>query len=200
MSCRRVRPRTTFLVPALSLIILSSQVVILAQHKEYAGIVLHSPVTSQTAIRFYAQSNGDVLQEPLVIRPVEPSDPRLNTAPITEDGQTTFVSEDEMSQLLKKLAQSDLHWKESKKVKAIEPYRGPNRFDDRSDDLDIEVVTLAGTAQAKVKPTETCETLGQLNLALQTPRALLEFQAFRHWDGCEVPGFDFIRWQSLNRH
>jgi hypothetical protein len=178
----------------LALMTTASAAVMLAQQLAYKGFVLKSPVGNDTAVRFFYYSGGDFFQEPLIFRPVEQEDPHLNTALPAKEGWITFLAFDEMSQLMQVLAQSNLPWKESRKAKVFGPFRLP---DEISVSMDIEVISSMGTASAKLSPTMICETLGPLDSTLKTQRALLEFQHFRSFYGCQVPGFKFLEYQQL---
>lgn len=157
------------------------------QAKARNDFVLSTPVGSASGIRFFYYSGGDVIPGPLILRPVQQGSPQLNTATAGKDELTTYVSFDEMSRVMARLTQMDLQWKESKKVQRFEPF---SIFDEPSDKLDIEVVSSNGTAKAKLDGSLACQKLGALDSVFQTHRALLEFQAFRHWMGCEISGFN----------
>src|SRR5258706_4354910 len=103
---------------ALSLIIVLTPSVVRSKQKEYKGFVLTSPVGPDSAVRIF-YSSGDVVSEPLVFRPVEQKSPLLNTAIWGKEGWTTYVTFDEMSQLMAQLAQLSLSWKESTKLKVL---------------------------------------------------------------------------------
>jgi hypothetical protein len=161
----------------------------------------NTPPDENTAIRFfYNPSDSDYFHVPLVFRAVKHDDSRLNSAPILEEGRTAFISFTEMSDLLKGLANSDLHWQESETVQALGPYkkigylgRKGNTMVFRAEDgysvMAIWVVHSKGTAKAILAPKGICVTLKPLDSALKTPRTLWEFQIFRMNYSCKVQGF-----------
>ena len=151
-------------------------------------VVLNSPVNENTAVRFFYQPvPSDVFHFPLVFRPVGEADPRLNTAPMREEGRTAYISFAEMRALLDKLAQADLTWQESEKVEALGSYK---TIEDRND-MEVFVTCSKGTARALIAPKAICKSLTPLDDALKTPRALWELQIFRLNYNCKVPGFPY---------
>ncbi len=168
--------------------------IVLSQPKRHADFVLNAPVGSSTGIRFFYYSGGDVVDGPLIIRPVEQGSPRVNTAAAAKDDLITYVLFNEMSQLMERLTQLDLPWKESKKV---EPFRPFSIMDEPSVKADIEVVTSAGTAKVKLDPRSACDKLAIMDSAFQTRRALLEFQEFRNQMGCKVSGFNHLEYMQM---
>jgi hypothetical protein len=179
-----------YMTLVLCLIIAVTTSAVRAEQKEYKGFVLTSPVENYSVVRIFYYS-GDVIDGPLVFRPVEQNSPSLNSALWTKEGWTTYVSFDEMSQLMARLAQLNLSWKESKKPKALEPFKIP--LEDPIN-VDIEVVSSTGTAKAKLSPTMLCEKLKLLDSALRTYRALWELRHFRVFHGCQIPGFNFFEY------
>jgi hypothetical protein len=164
-----------------------------AQPKRYAGFVLNAPVGSDTGIRWYYYSGGDVLDGPLIFRPVGQGSPRLNTVTGAQE-LITYISFDEMSQLMERLTQLDLRWKESKKTEKLRPF---SIFDEPSVNVDIEVVDSAGTAKVKLNGSLACEKLAALDSVFQTRRALLEFQELRFQMNCKVSGFNHLEYMQM---
>lgn len=146
------------------------------------------PADKAIAIRFFYHPPGDYFHFPLIFRPVDEADPRLNTAPMTTEGRTAYISIAEMRQLIEGLSHSDLSWQESEKVEALGGYRG---LRDGSESMEILVVCSKGTARANLDPKKICKTLAPLDAALKAPRALWEFQGFRLNYGCKIPGFKY---------
>jgi hypothetical protein len=175
---------------ALSLIIALTPSVVRSKQKEYKGFVLTSPVGPDSAVRIF-YSSGDVVSEPLVFRPVDQKSPLLNTALWAKEGWTSYVTFDEMSQLMAQLAQLNLSWKESRKLKVL-PFKIPI---ESPENVVIEVVSTMGTANTKLNPTLICERLKPLDPALRTYRALWELRHFRVFNGCQIPGFNFFEFQ-----
>jgi hypothetical protein len=189
-----LRNKTILRAVIFTLMIPGSASVLLSQQKGYKGFILNSPVGDDTAIRLSYYGGGDVIQAPLIFRPAQPGNTRLNTALATMEGWNTYVSFDEMAQLMQALARSNLAWKESKKVKSLEHFKEP---DEISDNVRIEVVSPMGTARAKISSTKICEDLKPLNSALTTERGLWEFQSFLVFLNCKIPGFDFLKYRHI---
>jgi len=147
---------------------------------------LDCPGDDTTAIRFFYDT-GDYFHFPLIFRAVPKGDSRFNTAPMGFEGRTAYVSKGEMRQLLKELAQSDLPWQVSGKVRPLGSFK---EIQSSTDTMEILVVCSKETASAKFDPTKICDTLAPLDTAFKTPRALSEFQGFRLNYGCQVPGFN----------
>jgi len=148
--------------------------------------VLKAPVDENTAIRFFYQPAGDYFHFPLVFRSVDPKDPRLNTAPMTTEGRTAYISLSEMQELMQALSHLRLSWQESARVELLESFRKLKI----TDTMVITAVSSDGRAIANLNPKKICETFKPLDSALKTPRALWEFQGFRLNYGCKVPGFE----------
>lgn len=164
-----------------------------AQPKRHNDFVLNAPVGSDTGMRWYYYSGGDVLDGPLIFRPIEQGSPRLNT--VTGDQElVTYVLFDEMSKLMQRLTQLDVRWKESKKTEKLRPF---SIFDEPSVNVDIEVVNSAGTAKVKLNRALACEKLAALDSVFQTRRALLEFQEFRFQMDCTVSGFNHLEYMQM---
>jgi hypothetical protein len=145
-------------------------------------------VNEKTAVRFCDTDEEEYFHVPLIFRAVKTGDGRLNTAPIiSREGRTAFVTVEELRQLVQSLARSSLSWHDSNEVESLK-WKPPL---DCFDGMDILVVCLNGSANSKIPPNKICETLQALDPTLQTPRALWEFQLFRHGYGCKVPGFNF---------
>lgn len=148
--------------------------------------VLGSSVNDNTAVRFFFDS-GNYFHAPLIFRVVAPNDPRLNTAPMLQEGRTAYISVPEMQRLLQGLQSMGLSWKESKKqiefgdaTKILPVFYG----------LSVVVVSSKGTAESGIDLGKICENLAPLDPALTTPRALWEFQVFRTEYNCKVPGLN----------
>lgn len=157
--------------------------------------LVNCPADKETAIRFFYNPPGDYFHFPLIFRPVEEADPRLNTAPMTVEGRIAYIPMVEMQQLLQGLSHSDdLSWQESEKVESLGGYR---ELRGGSDSMEILVVCSKGTARATLVLKKICKTLAPLDAAFETPRALWEFQAFRIGYRCKVPaGFETGKYRS----
>jgi len=148
--------------------------------------LLKTPGDEETAVRIYYNPPGDAFHFPLVFRVVKAGDPRLKTAPVLLEGQTAYITGDEMRNLLQGLDRADLFWRISEKVEALGSYHHL-----LIGGVEFRVVSPKGTAVARLDPKKLCTTLQPLDRALRTPRALWEFQLFRVQDGCKVPGFNY---------
>lgn len=151
--------------------------------------LLGCPVDQATAVRFFYNPEGtNYLHGPLVLRVVPAGDPRLNTAPMTNQGRTAYVSPADMKGMLRALAHSGASWTVSSRV---EPLGDIGSLIREPFPLHILAVCSRGTARAKVYPPKICSTLAPLDSALKTPRALWEFQLLRTGYKCNVPGFNW---------
>jgi hypothetical protein len=148
--------------------------------------LLCTPGDEQTIVRiFYNPSPGDYFHFPLVLRVVRAGDPRLKMASVLLEGQTVYITGEEMQNLLQRLDRAGLSWQISEKVEALGSFHHL-----LIGDVEFRVVSPKGTAVANLDPKKLCATLQPLDAALKTPRALWEFQLFRVQDGCKVPGFN----------
>lgn len=155
--------------------------------------VFNCPVDENTAVRFFYFPGGDYYHFPLIFRPVAQGDPRLNTAPMGEEGRTAYISRKEMRDLIRRLAHSGLSWQESEKVEPLGSFKPLALLMT----TEIRVVCSKGMARAEFDPKRVCQTLEPLDSALKTPRALWEFQLFRQGYGCKVTGFN---WDAYPDH
>jgi hypothetical protein len=153
--------------------------------------VLESPVDEKTIIRFFYYPAGEYVRIPLLFRGVEEGNPRLNTAPMREEGRTVHVSLSEMRDLVNGLIRSGLGWQESKTVDVLGLYKDLTLAGIGLDTMDVRLVSAKRTAKAEISPKAICMILKPLDAALKTPRALREFQGFRLGYGCKVPGFKY---------
>jgi hypothetical protein len=181
---------SSFWVLALvALITLSAGKVRPSQKGEGASVLL-STVDEHTLVRFFHQPPlGDYFHFPLVFRVVEESNPLLNTAPMREEGRTAYISLSEMRELMQRLAQMDLAWKESDVAEPLGPFKKLALAGIGINNMEVFIGCSKGTARTTIAPKKICETLTPLDSALKAPRALWEFQLFRLDYGCKVPGF-----------
>jgi len=163
-----------------------------SSQKREGTSVLNSPVDEHTVVRFFYQpALGGYFHFPLVFRAVEESDPLLNTAPMREEGRTAYISPPEMRELVERLAQMDLAWRESDVVEALGPFKELQRAGIGLDNMEIFVGCSKGTARTTIAPKTICKTLTPLDNALKSPRAVWELQLFRLGYDCKVPGFKY---------
>jgi hypothetical protein len=155
--------------------------------KRMGTSVLNAPVDEHMVVRFFYQPAGEYFHFPLVFRVVEEGDPLLNTAPMREEGRTAYISLSEMRELVQRLIQTDLAWRESDAVEALGSFK---KLDPVGIGLEIFVGCSNGTARTTIAPRKICETLTPLDTALKSPRAVWELQLFRLGYDCKVPGFD----------
>jgi hypothetical protein len=135
---------------------------------------------------FYQPLNGEYFHFPLVFQIVNDNDPRLNTAPQSDTGRTAYISLSEMQRLIAALSDLRLLWRESEKVESLETYQTIHLHSS----MRVKVFSSKGTAEAAIRPGNICKTLAPLDAALETPRALWEFQLFRAQYHCKVPNFN----------
>jgi hypothetical protein len=174
-------------IVGLTLILARMPNAMLSQKHQEKGFVLNSPVGENTAVRFfYDPPLSDYFHFPLVFRAVEKSSPLLNTAPMTAEGRTAYISLVEMQQLMQVLAHSNLAWHESEEVEILGSFKRLQI----SDGMAVLVVSPMGTAKSQIRPTKICETLKPMDSAIESQHALWEIQAFRLNYGCQVQGFN----------
>jgi len=179
----------SFSMLALALLFAAGTTNAQSNQKQGRASLLHYPVDENTAIRLFYQPQGDYFHAPLVIRVVNGDKAMLITAPMLQEGRTTYVSLAEMRELAQKLAKTDLEWQESETAVALGSYKKLVGAGIGVDAMEILVVGSNETARAKVPPKAICKTLKPLDASLRTPRALWEFQRFQVNYGCKVPGF-----------
>ncbi len=150
----------------------------------------HAPklaANKESVVRFFYQPNdSNYFHVALLFRVVEGNDPRWNTAPVFDVGRTAYISASEMQQLMTALSGANLSWDESATVEGLETYKNIHSYRG----MGVKVLSADGTAKTTISPDKICETLGSLDPALQTPRALWEFQLFRTQYHCQVPNFN----------
>jgi hypothetical protein len=146
------------------------------------------PAGKDSVVRFFCQPpDGEYFHVALLFRVVKKKDPRWNTAPVFDVGRTAYISLSEMQQLMTKLGHISLRWDESAKIESLETYKTIHNF---GYGMGIKVLSAKGTAKATIDHDKICETLAPLDAALQTPRALWEFQGFRLQYHCRVPAYN----------
>ncbi|MBZ5597922.1 MAG: hypothetical protein LAN83_06330 [Acidobacteriia bacterium] len=137
----------------------------------------------ESVVRFFYQPNdSNYFHVALLFRVVEGSDPRWNTAPVFDVGRTAYVSFSEMRQLMTALSAANLSWDESAKIEGLETYKNIHSYRG----MGVKVLSANETAKTTIAADKICETLAPLDAALQTPRALWEFQLFRTQYHCQV--------------
>lgn len=135
---------------------------------------------------FYQPAGGGYFHSALLFRVVNEDDPKLNTAPIFKDGRTAYISLKEMMRLEDGLVNSGVDWEHSAHV-TTPPTVGHYVLRNK---MEITIYSSKGTAQAFLSPPSICSTLGPLDSAFSTPRALWEFQLFRFKYHCKIQGFN----------
>jgi hypothetical protein len=135
---------------------------------------------------FYEPPVINYLRVPLLLRNADEGDPRLITAPLTEAGRTAYITSSEMSDVLAILAKQQFKWEDTTVVVQ------PERWDKLTfhGAMAVKLFNAHGTSETTIKSRKICQTLESLDKAIQTPRALWEFQFYRMGFGCKVPGFN----------
>ena len=141
-------------------------------------------VDTNTSLRLF-YFRGDYFHPPLLFRAVGDKDPRLNTAPIFDEGRTVYISLKDMREVVRILANSAL-WQTTRKV---EDPRPSMELEMPPDGMEIVLFLSTGTARTLIAPARLCATLAPVDTALRK-RALWEFRLFRVQYDCTVPGFD----------
>ena len=132
---------------------------------------------------FYQPPNGEYFHVALLFRVVKKNDRRWNTIAYSDLGRTSYVSLSDMQRLMAKLAHSLLQWDQSATVESLETYKTIHSY---GYGMGIKVLSANGTAKSLIAHDKICETLAPLDGALQTRRALWEFQSFRMQYHCKV--------------
>ncbi len=160
-----------------------------AQHVNKNG-TLGVPADRSTAVSFFYF--GDIWshwREPMNFYTVGPGDPRLHRvqgpAELQSAGWVTWITEDEMRLLIKKLGALDLDWRYTARIEHFHPLRQRQIHDW----VDLTVVSSRGPAQAEIRLTRMCDDLQKIDDAMPTPRILWQFRTLRWDDGCVIPGY-----------
>ena len=149
--------------------------------------VFSAPVDKKTGVRvFYQHDIKDYFYPPLIIGVIDKDDPRRSTAPLGPEGRHVFVTAAEILNLLERLSHANMFWQESDTVEEF----GPSYKAKGLGYLDITVVYSKGTARSSIGRSEVCNVLESMDPAINTPRALWEFQLYRWFNDCTIPGFD----------
>jgi hypothetical protein len=141
---------------------------------------------------FFFPDHDNYFHAPLLFRVVEENDPRWNTAPVTDQGRTAYISLPEMRAVFTALSAEPLSWEESTKIEELETFK-TIRNDGR---MDIKILSSGGTAKSGIPVKQMCETLARFDPVFRAPRALWEFQFFRQQFDCPVPNFDPMAYRN----
>jgi hypothetical protein len=178
--------RITSIRSAMLAVLLLAPMCVQGKHAKNSE-VLDYPVDSSTVIRlFFQPPAGNYFHVPLVFRVVDEGDLKANTAPISSEGRTAYISLSEMRRFLKRMNVKNLHWQESKSVETVEPSFSLPVIDQ----MVITVFSSNGTARAYVMANRVCQTLAPFSSIIVTPRARWEFKSFQTMYFCNVTGFD----------
>ena len=152
----------------------------------YPG-VLTSPVDNSTVVRFYYHPpNADRFVYPLVIRVAAADDEQMKVAPVLAEGRTVHISLSEMQELVAGMTRSITMGQQTRGVEVL----GAWEMIPVTEAMDVVIIFSKGAARGVIQREDICKTLGSLDSTIKTPRAHWEFQRFRIYYGCRVPGFD----------
>ena len=158
----------------------------------YPG-VLTSPVDDSTVVRFYYHPpNANRYVYPLVLRVAAADDERMKVAPVLAEGRTVHISPSEMQELVVGMTRSITMGQQTRGVVVLEPWE----MIPITQAMDVILIFSKGAARGAILPKDICKTLGSLDSAVTTPRAHWEFQRFRLYHGCRVPGFDDAKYSD----
>jgi hypothetical protein len=158
----------------------------------YPG-VLTSPVDNSTVVRFYYHPpNADRFVYPLVLRVAAGNDERMSVAPVLAEGRTVYISLSEMQELVAGMIRSITMGQQTKGVEVL----GTWEMIPITEAMDAVIIFSKGAARGVILREDICQTLGSLDPAIKTPRAHWEFQRFRFYYGCRVPGFDDAKYSD----
>jgi hypothetical protein len=154
---------------------------------------LTSPVDNGTVVRFYYHPpNADRFVYPLVLRVVAANDERMNVAPVLAEGRTVYISLSEMHELVAGMTRSITMGQQTRGVEVL----GAWEMIPITEAMDVVIIFSKGAARGVIFREGICKILGSLDSALKTPRAHWEFQRFRFYYGCRVPGFDDAKYSD----
>ena len=144
-------------------------------------------VHARTVVRFFFLPANSYAHPPLIFRVVPKDDKRLGTAPIENmGGRTSFISIEEMHNLIQVLQYSGLAWQQSRSAKPVS--RIPNK--EKTDRMEISIFFTDHPTQAYISAANLCQTLSGLDKVFIQPRALWEFHLYRVEYGCSVRNFN----------
>ena len=149
--------------------------------------VLTSPIDNSTAVRFFFHSPlSDRFVHPLVFRVEAENKERMKTAPLLTEGRTVYISLSEMKALVAAMTRSITMGQQTKNIEVFGSWeRIPS-----TEAMDVFVIFSKGAARGVILRKDICKILGSLTSSIKTPRALWEFERFRMYNDCSVPGFD----------
>jgi hypothetical protein len=154
---------------------------------------LTTPVDNITSVRFfYHPPNANRFVYPLVFRVADPNDEQMKVAPVLAEGRTVHISLSEMQELVAGMRRSIMMGQQTRGVEVLEPWE----MIPSTEAMDVVVVFSKGAARGAILRKDICKTLGSLDSAIKTPRAHWEFQRFRLYYGCRVPGFDDAKYND----
>jgi len=161
-------------------------------YNPYPG-VLTSPVDDSTVVRFfYHPPNANLFVYPLVLRVAAANDERMKVAPVLAEGRTVHIALSEMQELVARMTRSVMMGQQTRGVEVLEPWE----MIPSTEAMDVVVVFSKGAARGAILRKDICKTLGSLDSAIKTPRAHWEFQRFRFYYGCRIPGFDDAKYHD----
>lgn len=178
--------KTAMLGLVLSVAFLSSMGVAQQVMNPDPGI-LASPVNSQTAVRFSRHvplENHWVF--PLVFRVATKGKMQMKTAPVLTAGRTVYIPLSEMKNLIQAIVRFVPMPAETRHHETFSSWQ----LFYLSKNMDVEIIYSRGAALGRIWHTNICQVLARLNQSIHTPRPRWEFQEFRAYQGCLVPGFD----------
>jgi hypothetical protein len=161
-------------------------------YNPYLG-VLTSPIDNRTAVRFFFHPPvSDRFVYPLVFRVAAENDKRTKTAPLLTEGRTVYVSLSEMKDLVAAMTRSIMMGQQTRNVEVF----GSWEMIPSTEAMDVFVIFSKGAARGVILRENICKTLSSLDSSIKTPRALWEFNRFRMYNGCRVPGFDDTKYSD----
>jgi hypothetical protein len=158
----------------------------------YPG-VLTTPVDNGTVVRFYYHPpNADRFVYPLVLRVADANDERMKIAPVLAEGRTVHISLSEMQDLVAGMTNSITMGQQTRGVEVL----GAWEMIPITEAMDVVIIFPKGAARGVIQSEDICKILGSLDSAIKTSRAHWEFQRFRLYYGCHVPGFDDAKYND----
>jgi hypothetical protein len=184
----------TRIIVRLVLLVVVSALMARAQHlpNPYPGI-LNTPIDGHTVVRFFFHPPvSDRFVYPLVFRVAAEGDEEMKTAPLLTEGRTAYISSAEMKDLVAAITRSITMGQQTNNVEVL----GSWEMIPVTDSMDVVVIFSKGAARGEIPRKDICKTLSSLATSVNIPRARWEFDRFRMYNACRVPGFDDTKYSD----
>jgi hypothetical protein len=116
----------------------------------------------------------------------------MKTAPLLTEGRTAYISSAEMKDLVAAITRSITMGQQTNNVEVL----GSWEMIPVTDSMDVVVIFSKGAARGEIPRKDICKTLSSLATSVNIPRARWEFDRFRMYNACRVPGFDDTKYSD----